>query len=504
MSNNSNNNNNNKRKTIVPLLQPLQINTKISSLLSDLDDSDEELQIEEDDDATSQATATTSTTTTTTTTTAATKVNANTNKTTAKKTPTKTSTTSTILTTRHEIVRTTTNQPELTSTSNSTTSIPTTSTDSTATPTTSTTSTGSPTTSATSTGSTSIPTTTTTTPETTNNNNENSVNNVNNNNNGNELPILSIESPRLGSSTTQQTQTTPSTPSTPQISSPPLTGVRRLNTPTLSHRGRKRKKDDAAVSDDTLDINIEIQRRKERAEYFDKNPQELLEAIRNVIFKFQQSTEFTFSTFKEIWKQEACLLEFFEIQPHQPELIHILYYGVIGYTLMNQPVNSKSAIVYLLYVLYTCQIIQPPIPIDITLNIWDGLMLYFNCFKLYRLAEPYHVFKILMDRGAFHFSASLHPVASLPIFKTNSTTVGATVIPVDLVGVNLLNGLINLDHLKDIHEQYNQAKKGNNPTVPISLNITKQDFYSDIYNLLEDNTVKKLENMLVNKIPGLP
>ncbi|GAM19682.1 hypothetical protein SAMD00019534_028570 [Acytostelium subglobosum LB1] len=279
-------------------------------------------------------------------------------------------------------------------------------------------------------------------------------------------------------------------------------GLPATNLTNFTHRGRKRKKDDQVVDTDA-DIHLELKKNRERAEHLIKNPDLLLEAVKNIIFQFQQSHEFSFSAFKDIWKREAVLNDFFQVHPHQPDLIHILYYGAIGYTMVNQPVNCKSAIIYCLYLLYTCQIVSPPIPIDITLNIWDELIVYFNCFKLYELAEPYHAFKQLRNKNAFHFSASLHAMASTPVFRTNSTKTSAPIIPRELVGVNTLGG-IDLTELNDVHNCYNQIKRGNNKVIPKSLDITKGDFYNEVFNLMEDNTVRRMEKMLYNRIPGLP
>eukprot|EP01132_Coremiostelium_polycephalum_P004695 gene4695-5863_t len=325
-----------------------------------------------------------------------------------------------------------------------------------------------------------------------------------------------VNSPTVANATTTSasttTTTTTTTISSPIITSNPNNNINSLSpiltsaTPLSANNAITTTTTTTTANNIDININVHDERSKkrEKSEHFLKAPEELLEAIRLIIFEFQRGQNWEFKQFKEIWKtQKDVLTSFFESQPHDPNLIHILYYGVIGYTLLGQPIITKAAIIYALYILYNSQIVTPKVQITITINIYEKLIEYFNDFKVFGISDAYHAFRSLRNSCAFIFSASLHPISTMNIFKTNTKS-GGYIIPPDLVGVDTLEGVVNIDEIKNLHKEYVAAKKGDKETLPPSLNVCSEGFPDEIFGLIDHHLFKRYHTMLVNKIPGLP
>jgi len=279
----------------------------------------------------------------------------------------------------------------------------------------------------------------------------------------------------------------------------------------VSKRSIRVQPDQVPEGEEYVDINVHEERSKQRetCEFYLKNPHYLLEMIRTILFNFQRKNSLSFKEFKDIWRTQN-LNPFLESLTMNPSLIHILYYGVLGYTLINQPLNTKAAIVYSLYIIYNCQINKPKVPIIITINMWNDLLGYFDSFKANPEGlEPYHAFKELRKSNAFVFSARLHPISSMPIFKTNSTLVSAHVIPTELVGLNTTKDVVDFNEFEHIHELYTRTKNKFSQLAPsqddtISLALTRSDFYQEISNLFDDHNLKRFEELQNNRFPGIP
>ncbi|KAF2072325.1 hypothetical protein CYY_006359 [Polysphondylium violaceum] len=308
-------------------------------------------------------------------------------------------------------------------------------------------------------------------------------------------PPSPLESPREVEPIQQQIEPVPLPPPKPRVK--------------VNKRSIRVQPDQLPEGAEYVDVNVHEERSKKRetCEFYLKNPQNLMQMIKTIIFNFQTRNSLSFKDFKEIWRTQQ-LNPFFESLSMNPSLIHMLYYAVLGYTLVNQPVNTKAAIIYSLYIIYNCQVLKPKVPIIITINMWNSLLGYCDSFKFHPEAlEPYHAFKELRKSNAFVFSALLHPISSMPIFKTNSTQVSAPVIPTELVGVDTLKDVIDFDEFQHIHELYESAKSkivNSDETLKTSLGFAKHDFYQQIHRSFEDHALDRFTKMQENKMPGIP
>ncbi|KAM9954123.1 hypothetical protein ACTFIR_009255 [Dictyostelium discoideum] len=262
----------------------------------------------------------------------------------------------------------------------------------------------------------------------------------------------------------------------------------------------------ATTTNKHLTIHEERQKKREACNRFIKNPEPLLKLIKTIIFEYQIKSEISFAQLKEVWKQfgTETFKIFFEAQTINHEVIHILYYGVLGYTLLDQPINGKACIIFLLFILYNSQICSPKQQIVLTINMWETLLGYFNEFKEQEIVEAYQAFRSLRTSGAFVFSATLHPVSTMNIFKTNSIALKSSVIPPDLVGQDTTKSLKELSELERIHNAYNSAKMGENGVIPSSLNIINSNFSNETKDYTEQNTYVKFTKLWESKTPGMP
>ncbi|KAM9978094.1 hypothetical protein ACTFIY_011828 [Dictyostelium cf. discoideum] len=315
-----------------------------------------------------------------------------------------------------------------------------------------------------------------------------------------------------GNKPTKTTTTTTITTTTTTI---PNSKKKTTSTPTTSPKlkGKNKNKNEnenenenKIEKDKHLTIHEERQKKREACNRFIKNPEPLLKLIKTIIFEYQIKSEISFTQLKEVWKQfgSETFKIFFEAQTINHEVIHILYYGILGYTLLDQPINGKACIIFLLYILYNSQICSPKQQIVITINMWETLLGYFNEFKEQEIVEAYQAFRSLRTSGAFVFSATLHPVSTMNIFKTNSIALKSSVIPPDLVGQDTTKSLKELSELERIHNAYNSAKMGENGVIPSSLNIINSNFSNETKDYTEQNTYIKFTKLWESKTPGMP
>ncbi|KAN0050889.1 hypothetical protein ACTA71_004187 [Dictyostelium dimigraforme] len=313
-----------------------------------------------------------------------------------------------------------------------------------------------------------------------------------------------------GATKTTTTTTTTTTTSLPNKTQPTLPVSKNTITTPISKSNLKEKKNknNKKLEEDIkhLTIHEERQKKREACNSFIRNPEPLLNLIKNIIFEYQIKTEISFTQLKEIWKQLGLetFKVFFEAQTIHHEVIHILYYGVLGYTLLDQPINGKSCIIFLLYILYNSQIVTPKQQIHLTINMWETLLGYFNEFKDQEIVEAYQAFRSLRTSGAFLFSATLHPVSTMNVFKTNSVLLKSSIIPPDLVGQDTTKSLKDLTELQRIHNAYNMAKMGENGVIPSSLNIINPNFSKETKDFTEQNTLIKFTKLWESKTPGMP
>ncbi|KAN0021508.1 hypothetical protein ACTFIU_010108 [Dictyostelium citrinum] len=310
------------------------------------------------------------------------------------------------------------------------------------------------------------------------------------------------------SSNKKTTTTTSTTTTTTPNSKKKTTSTQPISKGKKNNNSNNNNKNENKFEEDIkhLSIHGERQKKREACNRYIKNPEPLLKLIKTIIFEYQIKSEISFTQLKEIWKQFGLetFKVFFEAQTLNNEIIHILYYGVLGYTLLDQPINGKSCIIFLLYILYNSQICSPKQQIHLTINMWETLLGYFNEFKEQEIVEAYQAFRSLRTSGAFVFSATLHPVSTMNVFKTNSVALRSSIIPPDLVGQDTTKSLKELSELERIHNAYNTAKMGENGVIPSSLNIINSSFSSETKDYTEQNTFIKFTKLWESKTPGMP
>ncbi|EGC37046.1 hypothetical protein DICPUDRAFT_46763 [Dictyostelium purpureum] len=306
----------------------------------------------------------------------------------------------------------------------------------------------------------------------------------------------------------QNIDITPLTPTQyrPTTTTTSTTTYNSLNTEENSaFENKNTPKQNPSLHEETIFIHEERAKKKEVCYHYFSKPDELLKIIKEIIYQYQQKNVVSFSEFKELWKYKMDTLgPFFESQHIYPDVIHILYYGVLGFTLLDLPINGKVSIIYSLYCLYNCQITNPRVPIIITLNYWETLLQYFEDIKNQTLYEGYQAFRFLRKMGAFVFSATLHPISTMNYFKTNSMQTNQPIIPHEIINNDPIKPLRNIKELKQITEQYNLAKRGPNNTIPESLNLINDNFYNEVFSSIDQNTIDKFAQMIQDRIPGFP
>ncbi|KYQ90468.1 hypothetical protein DLAC_09091 [Tieghemostelium lacteum] len=260
------------------------------------------------------------------------------------------------------------------------------------------------------------------------------------------------------------------------------------------------------------DANVYLERTKKKGalDIYQKNPEIILNFIKEVLFQFQHSGDKdgggakTFQEFKNVWKSVMSLTSFFDGQFINPDLIHQAYYGVLGYLMEWQPMVMKLGIIFSLYLLFNCQLIQQKVPIIVTVNLWDQLVGYFNDFKKLKNYDGYHAFRSLRANGGFQFSATLHPLSQLAIFKTNSKLPSAAIIPPEYVTVDTIENVMDLDRLSSVHFKYQKSKQGNNKQTPTSLSVINPNFAQEMDTAHQEEQDHKYQVLIQNQLPGMP
>lgn len=131
--------------------------------------------------------------------------------------------------------------------------------------------------------------------------------------------------------------------------------------------------------------------------------------IRNLLLDYVVKKTGSFTEFKEVWKKHSFSL-IFEGRPDEVDsklYIQELYNTCLGYLLFNNPHELRSAIIYMLYLLYHTQPLNPKCKINTSLELYEEICKIQVYFRDNKNIEGFQILQNLKKELAFNFTASV-------------------------------------------------------------------------------------------------